>query len=89
MTPRDVANNLKKDNTLPGALSLAEALYKKIKEMNPSDLPDLIQIANDSHVSDSLRKTLVKREHSKFKEIEYEKNFWQNVVGILRKQVKG
>lgn len=88
MTPKEVAENLRKDNTLAGALSIAEGLVKKMKLVSLGDLPDLGQIANDSHVSESLRKSLIQRERRKPQEVSYEQRFWENVAGILRRQQK-
>lgn len=88
MTPRDVINNLKTTMNSQSALSLAETMLKNLKKISLSDLPNYIDIANDSHTSDTLKKSLIRREHNKSKEVQKELSLWSNVVGILRKEVK-
>jgi hypothetical protein len=92
-TARDVAETLKAHNNLDGALSIAESALRDLsggkQNWGVGDLPDYTRLSDDSHVADSLKKSLRQMERSKVKDLQDLKNFWAGVAGILRAQKKG
>lgn len=89
---QDVVENLKKSLNPSGALSVAEAMVKSANGgklgWTYSDLPDYNRIANESYVSDSMKKRLIQMAKTQFKEVDALRAFWTQVAAILRKQVK-
>lgn len=92
MTAKEVAANLKSGMNLDGAILIAESAVKSLKggkqEWGVADLPDYRKVADDSHVPESMRKELYKRERDKVKELTKLQNFWGGVLSILRSQKK-
>lgn len=93
ISPQQFVQNLRDGGlNAQASLTLAESALKGLtggkQGWTYADLPNYLQLAQDSHYSDSLRKKLIQMERDKPKELARLQGFYANVVGILKKQVK-
>jgi hypothetical protein len=93
ISPQQFVQNLRNGGlNAQASLTLAEASLKSVtggkQGWTYADLPNYLQLAQDSHYSDSMRKQLIQMERDKPKQLAKLQGFYSQVVGILKKQVK-
>lgn len=88
ITAKDWVADGMKSQTLPELTKIADEAIKKLKEVNPGELPDLYQLARDEHVSPSMVKSLLKQAAARGTELRKLQGFWAGVRGEIRRHEK-